>query len=144
MQAQGQGEVLVAEVAYGGAEGHGVVFVGHGLQHRFLRRVAPGDGVVVHVRQAAGHETGQPVEQAGGKVTTTGTPETADGFQYQLQVAGAEANTDDITIHVDPSDPTVVIQKESNDWTVSTILMLVLVILIALMAVILFLRLNRS
>ncbi len=89
-------------------------------------------------------QDGKPVEQAGGKVTTTGTPETAAGFQYHLQVAGAEANTGDITIHVDPSDPTVVIQKESNDWTVSTILMLVLVILIALMAVILFLRLNRS
>ena len=89
-------------------------------------------------------QDGTPVEQTGGKVTTTGTPSTAAGFFYHIQVAGAEANSGDITIHVDPSDPTVVIQKESNEWSVSTILMLVLVILIGLMAVILFLRLNRS
>jgi hypothetical protein len=85
------------------------------------------------------------IEQAGGKFTATGTPATAEGIFYFLQVAGAEPSSEEIIIHVDPADPTVIIEHEPvNEWSVSTILMLVLVVLIALMAVILFLRLNRS
>jgi hypothetical protein len=86
----------------------------------------------------------KPVELTASKFTAVGTPTTADGFFYELQVAGAEANTGDVIIHVDPSDPMVVIDKESNEWSVYTILMLVLVIVVGLVAVVLALRLHRS
>jgi hypothetical protein len=85
------------------------------------------------------------VEQPSGKFTASGTPATAEGIFYNLQVAGVEASSEEIIIDVDPADPTVIIEHEPvNEWSVSTILMLVLVVLIALMAAILFIRLNRS
>ncbi len=89
-------------------------------------------------------QEGTPVELTAGKFTATGTPGTADGIFYGIQVAGAEAATGDVIIHVDPSDPMVVVDKESNDWSIQNILMLVLVIVVGLVAVVLVLRLNRS
>jgi hypothetical protein len=89
-------------------------------------------------------EDGKVTELTGGTLKAEGTPDSIMGIPYHLQVSGAEAATGDVVVHVDPSDPVVVIDKESDDWSISTILMLVLVIVVGLVAVVLLLRLNRS